>query len=85
MQHSENETDMKFVITDDNFKGEHIKDIYCEICGNLLFKINIDTYGLQHYGNKDHIRFYGNEKPRLKHIEIITTCNKCKNIKSDIF
>lgn len=62
-----------------------MKEVYCKMCGHLLFKIDTETYGTELSGNKPYIKFHGMAKPLIKHIEVSTTCDKCKNEELNIF
>lgn len=65
---------------------EYLKEIYCSICGHLLFKIDTNIYTkTEVYGNKAYFKYYGSAKPLLKHVDVFTKCDKCGDIDTHSF
>lgn len=57
-----------------------MREVKCQICGHVLFKIDTNTWESVVSGNKAHFKWYGFAKPLLKHVDVFTTCEKCGDI-----
>lgn len=58
-----------------DIRTQSLTEIRCAVCNNLLFKINLETFEIEHFGNANNfVRLDSLNKPLVKHGEVASKC-----------